>query len=410
MRRPSAGRLVAVLVVVGCLALVPVAAATTPISGTITVEDGSADGTQVEVVPLSRQGQRSGDSVTATVDGSSFAVDAPDAPRYAVRIAYGGATHYELLQNRTRVDITLAAHVSGRVVAANGTPERAAVIELVDQSGFVVDTYRTNASGRFAFGPLEPDESYQLRVRVDGAAYRRTIDPTAVDSVEITALPPTDDASVLAVANRSPTGHVVQLVAPQNASGAPSAIETIALANRGDRPFAGAVTVRLPDGASPYAAMVGGERTEYRRTDAGVRVNVSIPANGSIRVGAAYDLDGTTFRKRVGRDTPSLAVVLRGYDPAAVSHSGNLRSGSAPIPMLVTSEPLDAGDAIRVDLAGARTNASASTGGSRVETSASESASIPPFPGVAILGGIVGAVLAGLGAYRVTRSAPSERS
>ncbi|WP_049986729.1 carboxypeptidase-like regulatory domain-containing protein [Halobellus rufus] len=402
-------RLLALLVVLSALAFVPVASATTTVGGTVTVADGSADGARVEVVPLTEQRQRAEDAVTTTVEGSSFSVDAPDAPAYAVRIQYGGATHYEILQNRTRVDIELSERFSGRVVDADGTAESGAVVELIDENEYVVDTGRTNETGAFAFGPLESDETYELRTTVGNAAYRRTVDPSTTQNVTVTALPPTNDTSVLDVANRTPTGHVVQIVPPGNDSDAPSVVETVAFENPSDRPFVGTVTIGTPADASPYAAMVDGSGAEYRQTDAGVELNVSVPANGSTQVGAAYDLSGTQFEKEVRRNTSSLAVVLQGYDPSRVSHSENLRVGSAPIPLLTTNESLAAGTTISVDVAGARTNDTASTAGGdsgadAIETSSSESGSIPSFPGVPMLAGIFGTVAVGLGAYRVTRS------
>jgi len=402
-------RLLALLVVLSALGFVPVASATTTVGGSVTVDDGSADGARVEVVPLTEQRQRADDAVTTTVEESSFSVDAPDAPAYAVRVEHGGATHYEVLQNRTQVEFELSQRLSGQVVDADGTAQSGAVVELVDENEFVVDTKRTNETGAFAFGPLESDETYELRTTVGDAEYRRTVDPSTSQNVTVTARPPTNDTSVLRVADRTPTGHVVQIVPPGNDSDAPSAIETIALENPSDRPFLGTVTIGLPADASPYAAMVDGSQAEYRQTDAGVELNVSVPANGSAQVGVAYDLTGTQFEKELRRNTTSLAVVLQGYDPSRVRHSENLRTGSAPIPMLTTNESLEADETISVDVAGARTNAAESTAGSdsasnAVETSSSESGSIPAFPGASILVGIFGTVSVGLGAYRVTRS------
>jgi len=402
-------RLLALLVVLSALGFVPVASATTTVGGTVTVDDGSADGARVEVVPLTEQRQRAEDAVTTTVEGSSFSVDAPDAPAYAVRVEHGGATHYEVLQDRTQVEFELSQRLSGKVVDGDGTAQSGAVVELIDENEFVVDTGRTNETGAFAFGPLESDETYELRTTVGDAEYRRTVDPSTSQSVTVTARPPTNDTSVLGVANRTPTGHVVQIVPPGNDSDAPSAIETVAFENPSDRPFLGTVTIGLPGDASPYAAMVDGSQAEYRQTDAGVELNVSVPANGSAQVGAAYDLTGTQFEKEIRRNTTSLAVVLQGYDPSRVRHSENLRTGSAPIPMLTTNESLEAGETISVDVAGARTDAAESTAGTNstagaVETSSSESGSIPAFPGVPILVGIFGTVSVGLGAYRVTRS------
>jgi len=100
-------RLLAILVVLSCLATVPTAAAATSISGTVTVENGTAEGAQVTVVPATQTLQRAGESAQTTVQGSSFSVDVADAPRYVVRVQYGDTTHYEVLQNVTLGNILI---------------------------------------------------------------------------------------------------------------------------------------------------------------------------------------------------------------------------------------------------------------------------------------------------------------
>ncbi|MFC7174387.1 hypothetical protein ACFQL0_15630 [Haloplanus litoreus] len=73
-------RILTLLVVLGCLAAVPTATATTSVSGTVTVDGDTADGAQVTVVPVTESLQRAGDPARTTVSGSSFSVDVADAP------------------------------------------------------------------------------------------------------------------------------------------------------------------------------------------------------------------------------------------------------------------------------------------------------------------------------------------
>jgi len=405
-------RLLAILVVLSCLATVPTAAAATSISGTVTVENGTADGAQVTVVPATQTLQRAGESAQTTVRGSSFSVEVADAPRYVVRVRYGGTTHYEVLQNATRARIDLGGTVEGRVVDESGTPLSGASVEVVDEGGFVVTTAETDADGTLTVGPVEPTETYQLRATVDGVPYRRTV--TANESVTLRARQPTSNASALRVAPETRPAYVLQVVPPRNASGVPSVVQTVTLRNTADRPFVGSVTLPVPTNASPYAGMVDNREAEYRRTDAGVRLDVTAPANGTVRVGTAYDLSGQTLTTTLRRDTPSLTVVVQGYEPTAVGHSSNLRVGDAPVALLVSDGPVGAGESIRLDLEGARSqqataaSGDGSTGASSTDADASaastdsaESNSIPSFPGVAILGAVGGMVVVGLVGYRL---------
>lgn len=406
-------RVLAVLVVLSCLATVPTASAATPISGTVTVENGTAEGARVTVVPATQTLQRAGESARTTVRNSSFSVEVADAPRYVVRVEYGGTTHYEVLQNATRTRIDLGGTVEGRVVDDDGAPLSDVSVDVIDESGFVVTTAETGDDGTLTVGPVEPTETYQLRATVDGVPYRRTV--TANESVTMTARPPTSNASALRVAPETRPAYVLQVVPPKNDSGVPSVVQTVTLRNTADRPFVGSVTLPIPANASPYAGMVDNREAEYRRTDAGVRLDVTAPANGTVRVGTAYDLTGRTLTTTLRRDTPSLTVVVQGYDPNAVDHSSNLRVGDAPVSLLVSDGPVESGESIRLDLEGARSQQStgasseASTGASadagddeRAASSAStESNTIPSFPGVEILGAVGGMVLVGLVGYRL---------
>ncbi|AZH26375.1 carboxypeptidase-like regulatory domain-containing protein [Haloplanus aerogenes] len=407
-------RLLALLVVLSCLATVPTATAATSVSGTVTVENGTADGARVTVVPVTQTLQRAGESAQTRVDRSTFSVSAPDAPRYAVRVRYEGTTHYEVLRNTTHAEFSLGGAVEGRVVDEDGTPLSGVAVDVVDDQGFVVTTVETDADGRVAVGPVESNETYHLRATVDGVPYRQSVTASADQPATLTVQPPTSNASALRVAADTRPAYVLQVVPPKNESGVPSVIQTITLRNTADRPFAGSVTLPLPTDASPYAGMVDNREAEYRRTDAGVRLNVTAPANGTVRVGAAYDLSGSTLTTTPRRDVPSLTVVVQGYDPSTVDHSANLRVGDAPVALLVSDGSIGAGESIRLDLRGARrqesqsaaTNdagsagAASDTGADETGTDPARSNTIPPFPGAAILGAIGSMVLVGLVGYR----------
>jgi hypothetical protein len=409
-------RLLAFVVVLACVAAVPTAAAqsTVPVSGTVTVDGGSADGARVTVVPVTATQQRAGSPARTTVQGSSFSVEVAEASAYAVRVTYGNTTHYEVLRNTTSASIGLSGSIGGRVADASGAPLSGVPVQVTDDQGFVVTETETDGEGRFRVAPVEPTETYRVRATVDGVGYRRTVEASGNGTVSLVARPPVRDASVLQVANDTRTPYVLQVVPPGNDTTVPSVIGTITLRNPTDRPFVGLVELPVPANATPYAAMAGGQEAEYRRTDAGVRVNLSVPANATTRVGVAADLDGTRVELTPLRDTGSLTVVVQGYDPNGIERSGNLRVGEAPVPLLTTDEPIGAGETVRLDLDGARTRNATGTGaasggseasavagagtdgGAAAETAPSTGAAIPSFPGLSILGAVAGMVVVGL--------------
>jgi hypothetical protein len=391
-------RTLALALVIGCIALVPVVAASTPISGTVTVENGTADGAKVTIAPVSEEFQRVDDPVTTTVNGTTFSADVPDAPVHVVRIVHDSGVHYEVVRNETSIDMTLNRSLDGRVVDSNGDPRANATIELVDATDFSVDRARTNPNGTFSFGPVQPNATYRLSVTVDGVPYQRTVTTTSENqSVTVSTPPPTSDERVLNVSGGNPAGHIVQVMAPKNGSSTPSVVETVSLRNTADRPYVGSVTLSIPTDSRPYSAMAQGEETNYRTTAEGVVVNVSIAANETARLGVAYDLPGQTFEKQLARDTDTFAVVLQEYDPENVTHSENLRVGDAPIPLLTNADPLSANETIRLDISGARSTSEQSVSS---ESASAESNSVPTFPAVPIFGGLAAMVVGGLVAYR----------
>ncbi|WP_049997054.1 carboxypeptidase-like regulatory domain-containing protein [Halococcus sediminicola] len=394
-------------ILLACLVLVPTTAAAAEISGTVTTDNGSTDGANVTIAAVSENFTAVGDPVRTSVSGSSFEAEVPDAPVHVVRVARGGATHYAVLREDNSTTIALNSSITGRVIDDNGEGRANTTVELVDESGFAVDRALTGDNGRFVFDPVESNESYQLRVSADGVPYQETVNTTVGErNVTVTTPAPTDDISVLSVANRSPAGHVLQVLAPQNESGVPSIVETISLRNMGERPFVGTVSINVPADAQPYSGMVDGETAQYRRAEGSVRLNLTVPANGTTQAGVAYDLRNRSFEKTLQRNTTRLAVVMQDYNVSAVGHSENLRVGNASISLLTNDEPLRANDTISVNLSGARAEGPHMDLGTPSAANAnasapSESSSLTPFPTVPVFGGLAMVVVGGLIAYRV---------
>lgn len=389
-------------IVICCLAIIPTTAAAAEISGTVTTDNGSADGANVTIAAVSENFTAVGDPVTTTVSESSFAAEVPDAPVHVVRVATGGGTHHAVLREANSTTIALDATIRGRVVN-DGEGRANTTVELVDASGFAVDSTLTGDNGTFAFDPVESNASYRLRVSAGGIPYQETVNTTAGEQNVTVATPaPTDDPSTLSIANRSPAGHVLQVLAPQNESDVPSIVETVSLHNTGERPFVGNVTIDVPTDAQPYSGMVAGERAQYRRTEGGVRLNLTVPANSTTQAGVAYDLRNESLEKTLRRNATRLAVVMQGYNVSAVEHSANLRAGNASIPLLTNEEPLQANDTISVNVSSARADGPHMDLGtpSANATAPSESSSLTPFPTVPIFGGLAVVVVGGLVAYR----------
>lgn len=400
--------LAAVVVFTACIIALPsIAAATTSVSGTVTVADGSADGARVTVAPVDENLRSTGNSVRTTVDGTTFSVDAPDSPAYVVRVVHDGAAHYEVLRNDSTATIDLEAAISGQVVDEAGEPRPNTTVSLIDEAGFSVDRTQAAKNGTFAFAPLESNETYRLAVAVDGVQYRETVSTVdgGTQNVTVSTPPPVDEPSVLSVMGGDPVSHVVRVLAPQNRSGLTGVVETLTLQNGADRPFAGTVVVGVPSDGQPYSAMAAGEETNYRRVDGGVAVDVSVPANGSTQVGVAYDIADRTFEKQLRRDAESFAVSFQGYDIDEVDHSENLRVGDSPVPVLTSDGPVSANETVRVDVSDARSataGGNGSAGGANMaETGSSESNSIPEFPTIPVFGSLTVMVGGGLVAYRV---------
>lgn len=395
----------AIGLVVASIAFVAVAGAATPITGTVTVENGTADGAQVTVTPMTQNFRQANDAVRTEVDGNQFSVDAPDAPIYLVQVVHGGGVHYEVLQNETSVSMTLNRSLSGQVVDTAGEPHANATVELLSETGYSVDRARTDQNGSFEFGPLKPNASYRVEVTVDDVPYTRTVTTDEDRSVTMETRPPTDDSSVLNVSGGDPASHIVQVMAPQNATQSVSVVETLALQNTGDRPYVGNVTIVAPEGATPYGAMAREEQTDYHETPRGVEITVTIPANSSARAAVAWDLQNQTVRKQFGHDTDSIAVVFQGYQLSDVNHSSNLESSDAPAELLTNSEPITENDTIELELPSSvqpiSENGSGGTDSATDQQASAESNSMPTFPAAGLFGGLGAIVAVGFAAYRI---------
>ncbi|MFB6109622.1 MAG: carboxypeptidase-like regulatory domain-containing protein [Halodesulfurarchaeum sp.] len=335
-------RTLALTMLVVSLLSVPTPVAAESVTGTVTVENGTADGDRVTVTPITRDRKRAGESVNATVHGASFSVTGlPEAPLYFIKVLHDGTAHYALVENDTSVHIDLSARVSGRLVTENGTARAGVRLMLTSRYGPLVADTTTGPNGTFSFGLLQPNHTYHLRYFVRGIPYNRTI-RTGSDGGRYTVVlrEPTDDRSVLEATGGSPASHVVRILPAENRSGV-LVVETMTLTNRVNRPFVGTVTVRLPPGVNATAAMYEGTAIPTRQTNRTVRIGATIPSGGTVSVGVAYRLrDGTLNRTlRYGADVA--AVVLRGYDLSRVAHSETLSPSDAPIPMLVTRNVTD---------------------------------------------------------------------
>jgi hypothetical protein len=384
------------------------AANTTVVNGTVTV-DGSPAAANVTVTPLTAGMRRAGDPVTARATDGRFAVRAPAASQYAVRVRHGDLAHYALTSGPA-VRIELGATLGGRVLAPNGSALSGAQVQVLSGLGPTVGVVETDAEGRFSVGPLRPDRRYRLRVRHEGVPYTRTV-RTGNGSVELRLREPTDDRGVLRAAGGQPAGHVVQIRAPRNGSRV-TVVETLTLENTADRPFLGRVTVAVPRDAAVLGARYRGREINYRHNGSRVEVGALVTPTETTRISVAYRIEGRTFEKPLATRTGSLAVALDGYAVRNVSHSANLAPGDAPVELLVNDGPVGPGDTVRVDLdggngtsggtdaAGAGTTGRTSAAGSD-GSDGEDGTPTPEDPPIALLSaGFLVVVVGGLVAYR----------
>lgn len=378
------------LFALACLATVTGVAAADPVTGTVDVENGTAEGDTVTVTPMDGSFQRLGQPVSTTVrDGRYRASGLPNATIYAVRLQHGNASHYRIVAER-RANFTLSATLSARLVTPDGTPVADAPLTVLSRAGPPVARLQTGPEGRIELGPLQPNRTYTLRTTRNGAPYRFVLRTgTNASNAELRVRPPTADGAALRSTGGDPASHVVQ---PVERSGATTVVERIRLENVADRPFVGPVEVGLPSNATVRSVVIQDQQLQYRRTADSVAVNASLAPGSRIRVTVRYGLPDGRLAKPVLHDTDSLVVVLQGYDAERVEHTDSLRlvnSSGMPVPMLTTTDGLSAGDRIAVMLPGG-----ASGGGE-------ESGPMPRFPATAFAVALLAVVGGGIVVYRV---------
>ncbi|GKZ15574.1 hypothetical protein [Haladaptatus sp. T7] len=386
------------LVLLACVSTVPFASGagdtTVSISGTATVTNGTANGDTVTVTPLDQNYRRAGQSVNATVTNGTFtAANVTNASLYYVRLSHDGLAHYALTNETDGISFDLGPTLSGRVVSENGSAVSNAQLLVASPTGPPVGQVNASENGTFSVGPLKSNTTYTLWMRMAGVPYKKTVTTgTNATNVRFVKRAPTDDDGVLTVSGGNPASHVMQVSPRQNSTGL-SVVETLTVRNTGDRPFVGPVRVALPNGATPTGAMFRNRQTTFSRRGSDVIINATIAANDTAQIGVAYDLENRSIRKSVDHDTDRLAVVLQGYNLSEVSHSPNLRPGSAPISMLTNDKALRSGDEIRVHVP--KTAQQSANGGSDNGGNGGTD-----FPTVVMVLSFLSIVIGGILAYR----------
>lgn len=373
---------------VGCLVTVTGVATATPVTGTVSVPNGTATGDRVTVTPLSRNFDQAGQSVTTAVENGSYrATGVADAPVYAVRLQHGDANHYAVVRNAT-ADFRLSAELTARLVRPDGSPVANATLTALSPTGPTVAQVTSGPDGRLALGPLEPNRTYQLQGYVDGAPYRFALRiGENATGARLTVRKPTADERVLTATGGNPASHVIQ---PIRNGSETRVVETVRLENGGERPFVGEIHFGLPDTATVRSVAFEGQQLQYRRTDEGLAVNASLAAGSPVHATIRYTLGDGRLDQSVVHETDSLAVVLQRYEPTRVDHSANLRLRNAsrmPVPMLINEKPLSAGTRIQVTLPGA-------------DGQSGSSGSMVRFPAGVFAAGLLAVVGGGIVAYR----------
>ncbi|WP_232423934.1 hypothetical protein [Haladaptatus paucihalophilus] len=221
---------------------------------------------------------------------------------------------------------------------------------VASPTGPPVGQVNASKNGTFEFGPVESNTTYTLWMRIAGVPYKKTITTGAnATNVHFVKREPTGKETNLTVSGGDPASHVIQVSPRQNGSGL-SVVETLSINNTGNQPFVGPVHIALPENATPTGAMFRNRQTTFTRHDNGIDVNATIAANDTAQIGVAYNLKGREIRKSLSHDTDRVAAVLQGYNLSQISHSSNLRPGSAPISMLTNQAPIQSGNEIHINV------------------------------------------------------------
>jgi hypothetical protein len=400
--RPTSVLLVSLtLALFVALALASGVGAAASATGSVTVENGSADGYNVTVAALDPSNEPIVDPVETTVENGTFSYEPVDnATSYFVRLESEDAVYYDLADPGDEPAFVLNRRVSGTVVDESGTPVPNATVEVMSQHGPQVDQVPVTEDGSFEIGPLQPDRTYPLRIRADGAVYREVVSTDApATEIDVELPAPTAEQSVLELSGGRPVNHLMR-VGPTESGDGLFIIEILSVRNGADRPFVGSVGFAVPSNAEVVSGMVQNERVEAAAENGTVGVEASIESGETVQVAAIYRVDEHTLNKPVGYDVDEFAVMLEEYDLSQAEFSNNLVEAETgmDVPMVTNTAPLDADDRISVRVSGpppGTANASTPAGQSAQEPeSGSQPGGLPIVPlGVAFVGTIAGGIV-----------------
>ncbi|ELY64007.1 carboxypeptidase-like regulatory domain-containing protein [Natronococcus jeotgali] len=320
-------------------------------SGTVTVEDGSADGANVTVAPLNGSSQLAADPVETTVENGSFSYDLIEgASTYFVQLEHGNLSHYQLITDGEEPAFVLNETASRTLVAEDGQPVSNATVNVTSEFGPDVGQVTTNEDGSVTLDSLQPDRTYALEIEANGARYRELISTGNGTTDETTELAePTGDRDELRLGGGQPANHVMQ-VGPTESGDGLFVVETVSLENGADRPFVGPVDFEVPTDAEVVLGMVRDERADVETENGTATVNASIEANETAEVSVFYQLENRDLEKAVGYDVEQFALSFQEYDLNQVESSENLVEADAPMPMLTNADALAADEQIAVSI------------------------------------------------------------
>lgn len=373
-------------------------------TGTVTIENGSADGYGVTVAALDASNEPIVDPAETTVENGTFSYETVDnATSYFVQVESESAVYYDLVDPGDEPAFVLNRRVSGTVVDESGAPVPNATVEVMSQHGPQVDQVPVAEDGSFEIEPLQPGRTYPLRIRADGAVYREVVSTDApATEIDVELPSPTAEQSVLELSGGQPVNHLIR-VGPTESGDGLFVIEILSLRNGADRPFVGPVSFAVPRNAEVVSGMVQNERVEADAENGTLWVEALIETGETVQVAALYRTERQTLDKPVGYDVEEFALILEEYDLAQAEFSNNLveAEAGADMPMVTNTAPLDADDRISVRVSGppaGTANASTPAGQStQGPASGSEPGGLPIVPlGVAFVGTIAG----GIAVYR----------